>query len=426
MQNVAAIILGGGVGKRLYPLTKYRAKPAVPIAGKYRLVDIPISNCINSDITKIFIVTQFNTASLHRHIFQSYKFDSFNHGYIEILSAEQTLTNTTWYQGTADAVRQNLSHFDDSSVKHYIVLSGDQLYMMKLHRMLMFHVEKKADITIAVKPVSKEKASGLGIMKTGDNFHIEKFVEKPSTREVFEEFKSDQSTVRLFGEKNTSCAYLASMGIYIFKNEALRRVLEGKEEDFGKHIIPNSIGKYKVFAYPYTGYWEDIGTIRSFYEANLNLANTSPDFNLYDPSHPVYTHPRFLPPMMVESSFIEKSILAEGAIISKSRISNCVIGIRSTIKAGSHVTNSIIMGQDFYEREVDKKENRRKKLPEIGIGRKCRINRTIIDKNARIGDGVVINPRDSIEDREEENYLIKDGIVVIPKKAVIPARTVIK
>lgn len=416
--NVLAVILGGGRGTRLHPLTLSRSKPAVPLGGKYRLVDIPISNCINSNIKKMFILTQFNTASLHMHINRSFSFDIFSNGYVDILAAEQTMTSDSWYQGTADAVRKNLQHFVDPSIDYVIILSGDQLYRMDYSEILNFHIQNKADITVSVLPVEKEKTHAFGILKVNKDAHITDFIEKPKDPDKLAEYKVDDFSIFPNNDQiDPDKKYLASMGIYVFNRAVLNPVLANDMVDFGKHIIPASIKNYNVFAYPFCDYWEDIGTIGSFYEANLNLTKEKPDFDFFDPESPIYTHPRFLPPTKYTNCTIVHSSICEGCHLAGSKIEHSVIGIRTTIREYSEVKDCIIMGQDYYQNDI-------KSIP-LGIGKGCKIERTIIDKNASVGDGTIITSKKGYPNEDHENYYIRDGIVIIPKHAVIKPGTII-
>lgn len=418
MKNVLAIILGGGRGTRLFPLTKDRSKPAVPLGGKYRLVDIPISNCLNNGVKKIYVLTQFNTASLHMHINRSFNFDIYSQGYIDILAAEQTLTSDKWYEGTADAVRSNLRHFVDAEIDTVMILSGDQLYRMNFHEILAYHNSRNADITVSVLPVEREKTAGFGILKVDQAGKITDFVEKTKDPDILDKFKVPNLGFFKGGDAiSPDKAYLASMGIYVFKRNVLDPVLDNDMTDFGKHIIPWSINHYNVFAYPYEGYWEDIGTIKSFYEATLNLTSENPEFDFFDPQAPVYTHPRFLPPSKFNDCTITQSIISEGGKLWKATIKHCVIGIRSTVRDGSSLSDTIMMGQDYYD-----SPNNTHTVP-IGIGKNCKIERTIIDKNARIGDNTTILSKENVPDADFENYYIRDGIVIIPKNAVLQPGT---
>ncbi len=411
-----AIIMGGGAGTRLFPLTKERAKPAVPLGGKYRLVDIPISNCLNSGLRGIYILTQFNSTSLHRHINSSYKFDDFTPSFVEILAAQQTPEGSRWYQGTADAVRQNMRYFLEHPYEYYVILSGDQLYRMDYRDMLRQHVETGADLTIATIPVEREPATGFGIMLTDENRRIERFVEKPKEPEVLDTLKIPADLLRKIGHPADADLYQASMGIYIFKRSVLEACLDNDYVDFGKNIIPAAISQYKVMAYIFQGYWEDIGTISAFYEANLNLADAHPQYSFYVPGSPVFTQPLFLPASVVTSARVTRAIISDGCIIGDSTLERCVLGIRSIIQSGSTLKNTIMMGADYYEAEVHKPQEG---VPPIGIGQDCSINGAIIDKNARIGNGVVISPEGKSQDLDGDGYYIRDGIVVVPKNSVI-------
>jgi glucose-1-phosphate adenylyltransferase len=416
-QDVLAIVLGGGRGVRLYPLTKLRAKPAVPLASKYRLIDIPISNCINSGITRIFVLTQFLSASLHRHVFRTYKFDVFSRGFVEILAAEQTLTKADWYQGTADAVRQQVHRFLTRGAEDVLILAGDHLYRMDYSQFVGFHREKRADLTIAVLPVSAADAPRYGILQTNDDGRIVAFREKPQGPEELEGLESRQGDER---------PYLASMGIYVFRMDVLVRLLdEISGDDFGKHIIPAAIESGRVYAFPFDGYWEDIGTISAFYEANLALTRPNPPFDFYDPHRPIYTRSRFLPPSRIDGCRLERVVVAEGCWLYDADIEECIIGLRSMVRPGAWLRQVVMMGADFYEDDDEKAENRRLGRPHVGVGQGTRIERAIIDKNARIGRGVVIRSHQGEPDHEEEHYVIRDGIVVIPKNAIIPDGTII-
>jgi glucose-1-phosphate adenylyltransferase len=417
MRDVLAVILGGGRGSRLYPLTKMRAKPAVPIGGRYRLIDVPISNCLNSDIHKIYVLTQFLSASLHRHIFQTYKFGLFSGGFVDILAAEETARGMDWYQGTADAVRKQLPHFSNARVEDILILSGDHLYRMDYGEFIEFHRERRADVSIAAQPVALADAPRFGVIKTDEDGRITSFHEKPQADEL--------DGLECVPDSDRPC--LASMGIYIFRPDVLREMLEGSDaEDFGRQIIPAAIESRRVYGYQFDGYWEDIGTIRSFYEANLAMTLPDPPFDFYDPQRPVYTRPRFLPPSRADGCHLDHTALAEGCIIEKADIRNSVIGLRSIIRADAHLTQTVMMGADFYETHERRGENRRLGVPDVGIGCGSRIEGAIIDKNARIGANVTIRSRKGeTEFVETEDYTIKDGIVVIPKNSVIPEGTII-
>ena len=412
--KVLAIILGGGQGSRLYPLTERRSKPAVPIAGKYRLVDIPISNCINSGIKRMYVLTQFNSASLNRHIKNTYHFSFFSKAFVDVLAAEQTPHNEGWFQGTADAVRQSLHHFKNHDFDYALILSGDQLYQMDFNLMLNEHISKKADITVATLPVNDRDAPGFGILKTDKESFISSFIEKPDknvlsdwTSNVSKEMKSD-------GRK-----YLASMGIYIFNRKLLFDLLENPDTiDFGKEIIPQSIDDYKVLSYPYEGYWTDIGNIDSFFEANIGLTDDMPQFDLYCKNKRVYTRARMLPTSKISGTTLNKTVIAEGCIIQAAKIERSVIGIRSRIGNESTVINTYMMGSDYYESLEEINQNKINIL--MGIGERCFIKNVIIDKNCRIGDDVRINGGSHLKDSETDTYCVRDGIVVLKKGAVIP------
>jgi glucose-1-phosphate adenylyltransferase len=415
-----AIIMGGGAGTRLFPLTKDRAKPAVPIGGKYRLVDIPISNCLNSGIRGIYVLTQFNSTSLHRHINASYKFDNFSPSFVEILAAQQTPEGSSWYQGTSDAVRQNLRTFTEGDYDYFIILSGDQLYRMDYRDVLQQHIAAGAELTISCIPVNREGAAGFGIMETNAARKITRFVEKPKNPAALEELRMKPELLRDLSEPDHQELYLASMGIYVFSRQVLIDCLDNDLPDFGKDIIPATIGSRNVQAYIFRGYWEDIGTIRSFFDANLNLCDPNPQYSFYAPGAPIYTQSRFLPASVIEETVINRAMISDGCQIRSSRLERCVVGIRSLINPGSRLRNTIVMGADFYESDTG---GTPAGMIPIGIGRDCLIEDAIIDKNARIGDGVVITPHDKDANSEGPNYYIRDGIVVIPKNAVIPSGT---
>jgi glucose-1-phosphate adenylyltransferase len=416
-QDVLAVVLGGGRGTRLYPLTKLRAKPAVPLASKYRLIDIPISNCINSGITRIFVLTQFLSASLHRHVYRTYKFDVFSCGFVEILPAEQTLTSTGWYQGSADAVRRQMHRFLSREPEDVLILAGDHLYRMDYSQLVRFHRESRADATIAVLPVSATDASRYGILQTNDEGRIVAFREKPQGTEELEGLESRHGDER---------PYLASMGIYIFRMDVLIRLLEDSSgDDFGQHIIPAAIESARVYAFPFDGYWEDIGTISAFYEANLALTRPDPPFDFYDPHRPIFTRSRFLPPSRIDGCRLEQVVVAEGCRLYDADIEECIIGLRSVVRPGARLHRVVMMGADYYEDEDEKSENRRLGRPHVGIGQGTRVERAIIDKNARIGQEVVIRSHEGESDQEEECCVIREGIVVIPKNAIIPDGTTI-
>jgi len=418
MKDVLAVILGGGRGARLYPLTKYRAKPAVPIGGKFRLIDIPISNCLHSNIRKIMVLTQFNTASLHRHIAQSYRFDGFTDGFLQILAAQQTIEDSNWYQGTADAVRKNIHYIKNQKAGTVVILSGDQLYRINLRDFLNYHREKKADITLAVKPVQRQQAGESGILQIDGQRRIIRFVEKPKTEALLDElFTPDE----YLGLKEKGLNYIASMGIYIFKKDVLIDLLEhNSKEDFGREVIPDSIADHQVFAYVFNDYWEDIGTIKAFFNANLDFANPIPHFDFYNEAAPIYTRKRFLPGSKIENCDVHYSLISEGSIIEGSKLTNTVIGIRSSIRANSYLERVVMMGADYYESLEDKAEDAKRGRCPVGIGRNCVIRNAILDKNVRIGEGVRIINEKGLISFSHERYNIVDGIVVIPKDVEIP------
>ncbi len=417
-QRTLSIIMGGGAGTRLYPLTKERAKPAVPLGGKYRLVDIPISNCLNSGLHSIYILTQFNTMSLHRHIQASYKFDNFSRSFVDILAAQQTPLSTQWYQGTADAVRQNLRYFLEQPYDYFLILSGDQLYRMDFRVLLHQHIRSGAEVTLAVTPVQRAAASDFGIMMSGPDHRITRFEEKPKDPAVLDELKLGRETLESIGRNPDEELFQASMGIYVFNRQILVDCLDGDLADFGKHVIPKAIEERHVNAYIFEGYWEDIGTIRAFYEANLDLTSLVPKYSFFEASAPVYTHPRFLPGSKINGATLRQALVSDGCIISDAHIERSVIGVRSIIRSGATIRNSVIMGGDYFE--VSPPDGS-PELPAIGIGRNCVIDRAIIDKNARIGDGVVITPEGKEANLDAANYFIRDGIVLVPKAAIIPA-----
>ena len=427
MADVVTMILAGGQGSRLYPLTKFRSKPAVPIAGRFRLIDIPISNCLHSNYQKIFILTQFAAESLHRHIFLTYRFSIFSRGFVTVLSAQQTLENKDWYQGTADAVRQNLAYLQ-SHDDLILILSGDHLYRMDYQKFIDFHIQNKADITISVIPVARENANQFGLMKINNKGRITTFVEKPTDSKVLNELEVPEKQFEKQNIKTKDKKLLASMGIYVFNKDVLVDLLNGTTyEDFGKQVIPHAISnsKKKVYAYFFDGYWEDIGTIKAFFEAQMDLTYHLPKFNFYDEDRPIFTHPRFLPGAKIINANIERSILCEGSIINPSHIRESIVGIRSIIGDSSSLDQVVMMGADFYETAEMKLESQQAGIPPVGIGNNCRIQRAIIDKNACIGHNVKIVNERGVENEDGENYSIKDGIVVIPKNAVVKDNTVI-
>ncbi|MFY7793894.1 MAG: glucose-1-phosphate adenylyltransferase [Chitinophagaceae bacterium] len=417
-KDIVAIILGGGAGSRLSPLTSTRSKPAVPIAGKYRLVDIPISNCLNSDIGRIYVLTQFNSASLNKHIKNTYHFSAFSSAFVDIIAAEQTPDNPTWFQGTADAVRQSLRHVQQQSFDYVLILSGDQLYQMDFEQMVARHIKEGADISIATIPVGDREAPEFGIMKKSDGDIITSFVEKPAKQTLGDWVSDTGEEMQAQGR-----IYLASMGIYIFSRRVLFDLLQDVRKDatdFGKEIIPYSIERYKVLSYQYDGYWTDIGNIYSFFEANLALTQDIPPFNLFDNDNAVYTRPRMLPPAKISGTTLEKTIIAEGCIINASRVEHSVIGIRTRIGTGTTIVSSYIMGTDFYETLDDMNNAVRKGIPKLGIGERCYIRNAIIDKNCRIGNDVRINGGHHLPNADHSLYAVKDGIIVVKKGAILP------
>lgn len=417
-KQVIAVILGGGAGTRLYPLTASRSKPAVPIAGKYRLVDIPISNCINSGINRMFVLTQFNSASLNKHIKNTYHFSIFSSAFVDILAAEQTPDNPSWYQGTADAVRQSLRHLNQHECEHVLILSGDQLYQMDFTKMLQNHKDTGADISIATIPVAAREASDFGILKADENNLITSFTEKPK-KDMLPDWSSDTGPEMHAQGRD----YLASMGIYVFNRKLLNDLLMDVYKDctdFGKEILPKSLESYKVASYQYDGYWTDIGHIYSFFEANLALTQEIPPFNLFDNSNAVYTRARMLPPAKISGTTLEKAVISEGCIINASRIEHSVIGIRSRVGYGTTIVSSYLMGCDYFETIEEMKHAQERGLPTLGIGDRCYIKNAIIDKNCRIGNDVRINGSEHLENTDHSLYTIKDGIVVVKKGAILP------
>jgi glucose-1-phosphate adenylyltransferase len=423
--NVLSVIMGGGQGTRLFPLTKERAKPAVPLAGKYRIVDIPISNCINSGLRRIYLLTQFNSASLHRHISQSYKFDHFSGGFVEILAAEQTYTDTSWYQGTADAVRKNLIHFLTHDFDYLLILSGDQLYRMDYRHIIEQHIEKGADITIAMLPVTRRESQAFGIMQMNEDLRVTRFVEKPKDPALQDSLKLPQEWYPKLGINDGRELFLASMGIYVFTRDIVRKLLDNALADFGKHIIPSAIETHNVFSYVFQGYWEDIGTIRNFFDANLNVTSELPRFNFFDMAAPIFTRPRFLPGSKINGAQIDHAVISDGCILNHARINNSIVGVRSIVGAGSELNRVVLLGCDYYESSESIRSNEDAGRPRIGIGANTRIENAIIDKNARIGNNVVISPAGKPENADHPLYYIRDGIVIIPKSGIVPHGTVI-
>ncbi len=419
-RRVLAVIMGGGRGSRLYPLTRERCKPAVPLAGKYRLVDIPISNCLNSGLNRIFLLTQFNTASLHRHVQDSYKFDPFGGGFVDILAAEQTEKDSNWYQGTADAVRQNLRHFSAFDFDYLLILSGDQLYRMNFDELIAQHKATGAQVTVAAKALPCSRVKGLGLMRINEDLSITEFVEKPTDPRVIEGLVIPEGLQARLQRSSGEKYCLASMGIYLFDREALVKSLDNEMKDFGKEIIPGLLGKSRLSSFIFDGYWEDIGTVSSFFEANLSLVSDSPPFDFFEADYPVYTHARYLPASRVNKCSIDHAIIADGCIIQDAQLDHCVIGVRSIIRGGSKLQQTIMMGSDCFETPADLKQCDEKGIPPLGVGRNCRITKAIIDKNARIGNNVTLSPDGKADESEGNGYYIRDGIIVVLKGAVIP------
>ncbi|WP_066377964.1 MULTISPECIES: glucose-1-phosphate adenylyltransferase [unclassified Anabaena] len=429
MKKVLAIILGGGAGTRLYPLTKLRAKPAVPVAGKYRLIDIPVSNCINSEIYKIYVLTQFNSASLNRHIARTYNFTGFSEGFVEVLAAQQTPENPNWFQGTADAVRQYIWLLEEWNVDEYLILSGDHLYRMDYRLFVERHRETGADITLSVIPIDERRASDFGLMKIDNSGRVIDFSEKPKG-EALANMRVDTTILGLSAEQAKLQPYIASMGIYVFKRDVLIKLLKESLErtDFGKEIIPDAAKDYNVQAYLFDDYWEDIGTIEAFYNANLALTRQPlPPFSFYDEEAPIYTRPRYLPPTKLLDCHVTESIIGEGCILKNCRIQHSVLGVRSRVESGSIIEESLVMGSDFYQPYVERQSSLEKGEIPIGIGGDTIIRRAIIDKNARIGHDVKIINKDNVQEanRENQGFYIRSGIVVVLKNAVIPDGTII-
>ena len=411
--SILGVILGGGRGARLYPLTRDRSKPAVPIAGKYRLIDIPISNCINSGIHRIAVLTQYNSVSLHRHISRTYIFDSFHRGWVQILAAEQTPSRETWYQGTADAVRKQLLEIQSTSAEYVLILAGDHLYRMDFTPMAEFHWEREADITVAVQPVPHDQAYRFGILKRAADGRITDFAEKPKDPARLAELVSRADPLR---------PYLGSMGIYLFKTQVLVDLVSSTtDDDFGGEVIPKALGSQRVYGYDFDGYWEDIGTIRSFYDTNLSLANPDSPFSFHDPAHPIYTRARFLPGSIVEGATLHNVLVAEGCRIYRAEVRNSIIGLRACVGNGVRMSDTILMGSDYYDPPGRPPTGG---IP-LGIGPDCQIQGAILDKNVRLGEGVVIKPFPRGTELDHENWVVRDGIVVIPKNTVLPAGTVI-
>ena len=425
-KRVLAVIMGGGRGTRLHPLTLERSKPAVPLAGKYRLVDIPISNCLNSDINRMFLLTQFQTASLHRHIQSTYHFDPFGGGFVDILSAEQTEKTSDWYQGTADAVRRNLIHFRAFPHDLVLILSGDQLYRMDFRKIIKDHLDRDADVTIATIPFPVSRVEGLGLAQVNDDLSIARFVEKPKDPAVINSVALSAKLQSTLQSKSQEKHALASMGIYVFNRAVLAEALDNTMTDFGKEIIPALLGKKRLFAHIFEGYWEDIGTVKAFFDANLALAQPLPPFNFFDATAPIYTHPRFLPASKLNKCSIDNVVVGDGSIVTDCYLHHCVLGIRSFIGEGSHIEDTIVMGLDYYETDLQMEGNVARGRPHLGVGKNCRIKGAIIDKNTRIGDGCTLIA-DGKADGVYANGLVivRDGVLVVPKNAVLPPGTTV-
>jgi len=422
--KVISVIMGGGRGTRLYPLTMVRCKPAVPLAGKYRLVDIPISNCLNSGLNRIFLLTQFNTASLHRHIQTTYRFDPFNGGFVDILSAEQTEKSTDWYQGTADAVRRNLAHFSGTPHDLVLILSGDQLYKMDFSKVIRQHLETRADVTIAAIPFPVSKIEGLGLMRVNDDLSIAEFAEKPKDPAIINKLViSDKLEEKLSQTSHSEKHCLASMGIYVFNRSVLADALNNTMTDFGKEIIPNLLGRSRLFSYLFEGYWEDIGTVKAFFDANLALAQPLPPFNFFDELAPIYTKENYLPASKINKCDIDYTVIGDGSIIEDSYIKHSVLGIRSFVRRGCRLEDVVMMGADAYETPEQAEMNRHQGIPCIGLGHGCTIQGAIIDKNARIGDNVQLSPQGKSDGTYAHGIMIRDGVLVVPKGCVVPGNT---
>lgn len=422
MENVAAVVLGGGRGTRLYPLTWLRSKPAVPLCGRFRLVDIPLSNCINSGIKKIVVLTQFNSHSLNRHLHSTYRFDEFSAGFIDVLAAEQTMESGDWYQGTADAVRKQLLNIRNLRAKHYVILSGDQLYRMDYATLIATHLRKDADITISALPVPREAATGFGVMKVHKNGRIYEFVEKPKDPHVLDSLVSPDQVFKDFGLEAGGKPYLASMGVYAFKAEVLESLIGDHPEwiDFGKELIPNSLASHRVTAHMFNGFWEDIGTVRSYFDVSMEMTSPTPPFDFRDEENIIYTHKRDLPGVQIHNAKISRAIICGGSVIQDAAIREAIIGIRSVIRKGARIQRSIILGNERFEMDDDP----RNAIP-LGVGQNSRISEAIVDHNACIGKNVVIRGSKKLKDFECDQYAIRDGIVVVKKNAIIPDGTVI-
>jgi glucose-1-phosphate adenylyltransferase len=423
MENTICLILGGGQGRRLFPLTKDRSKPAVPIGGKFRLIDIPISNSLNSEIFKILILTQFNSASLNKHVNNAYRFDGFHDGFVDILAAEQTMESAGWYQGTADAVRKNIKHFTSfKGVKHVLILSGDQIYTMDFRELFTYHQETKSELTVSVLPCNRQDAKGFGLVRLEKGL-IKQFVEKPKEDDLLDSIKSTKFIRQKFPKIEEDKEWLASMGIYLFNVDTLLELLNSDYKDFGKEVIPSAIQRFRVGGYLFNGYWEDVGTIRTFWKANLDFACSNPLFDFHRTK--IYTHERYLPSSRFDACSIDESLVCDGCILDRVTLSKSVVGIRSILKQSAVIEQSILMGADYFETPEGIAANRVKKRPDIGVGEHTVIREAIVDKNARIGHNCHIYNKDKQENFDGSNYFIRDGIVVIPKNAIIPDNTII-
>jgi glucose-1-phosphate adenylyltransferase len=419
--EVLALILGGGQGTRLFPLTQYRSKPAVPIGGSYRLIDIPISNCLHADIRRIFVLTQFNSASLNRHIAQTYRMDHFSQGFVEILAAEQTPDNPNWFQGTADAVRQAERHFVRYHADYYLILAGDQLYRMDYNGLIEAHIDSKADITLAALPVTTVEASSMGIFRFDSGGQIVAFEEKPNADRLAQIGQSIPPDAT-FAKHTPDKPFVASMGVYAFSRDTLLETLHGKAStDFGREVIPQALDRYRVKAYVFQGYWADVGTVDSFYDANIMLTQAGAPFTFYDPRRPIYTHPRFLPGARLADCVAREAIIAEGCFLDRCTVEQSIVGIRTNIQAGARITRSVLLGADFYDADDDAPARGDK--PRLGIGRDVVLDRVIVDKNARVGDGSKLVNKQGRRDYEGEGYYIRSGVIIVPKGGVIKPGT---
>jgi len=426
-RDTLAVILGGGRGTRLAPLTLARAKPAINLAGKFRLIDIPVSNCINSNVMKIFVATQFLSTGLHRHLFSTYRFDRFSEGFVEPLSAEQTPTNTQWFQGTADAIRQSLHYIVEWNIKYVLILSGDHLYSMDYRRILQFHADRNAEVTVSTIPLPEQDVNRMGIMQLDENARIVNFVEKPKDPAVQRQMQSSEQTIASFGIDPAGRKHLGSMGIYVFNKSTLLEMLNNySHTDFGREVIPEAVRSKRTFAYVYDGYWEDIGTIEAYYHTNLRLTDPLPPFDFYREEWPIYTHPRYLPGVKINGGQVERAILCEGSVVDRAEIHHSIVGIRQMINEGTHIRDSLILGADYYDREdsLEAEKGAPCDIP-LGIGRNVTIEHAIIDKNTRIGDGVKIRSWEGRPDEDGDGYYVRSGVVIIPRGGVIrPGREI--